>query len=289
MPGSGAHKRQQPAIHQPGHEPVALVDAPAERVGLLLAEVRTRQGLRLHDVADRIGGSFDATQLMALESGAIRVGPEVLAELGRIYGVEPQDLVPPRDQLIVDLNEGYMRAGPDIALLDDGAGRRDVLRSYLDMLWELREVPPGTSISLRAPDIEVLAAQLGADPEGLESDLRRLMVAGAAHDSRPNRVLVSLAVALAAVTGGVLLWQGSDDTVAQGEPTAVASVVTSSPDSATPLPPAPTVEIGEAATLEREGTAEDVDALPVAPSAEIGEAAVLERNPDGSAGEQTTR
>ena len=55
------------------------------------------------------------------------------------------------------------------------------------------------------------------------------------------------------------------------------------------LPPAPTAEIGDAATQERGASGTDLESLPPAPTASVGDAAVQERNPDGSPGEQQTR
>ena len=300
----------------PGHEPLAAMQAPPERVGLLLAEARTRQGLRLDQVAEQLEGRLDATGLMALESGAMDVSPEVFDELGRIYGVAPEDLVPPRSQLIVDLNEGYLRAGPDIALLNDGVGRDAVLGSYLDMVWELRHIDRGTVIPLRGADLRALSAQLGAQPADLEAELRKLMATG--PTSGTSKVLVSLAVALAVVTGGVLAWQVAGTDAPEVEPTAsvveVPSELTEIPpnpdvsigdaltierdapasDGTTDLsqlPPNPNVDIGESATVEREAPAPrtDLEALLPAPEASVGDAAVVERNPDGTPGEQQTR
>ncbi len=301
----------------PGHEPVAVLEAPPERVGLLLAEARTRQGLRLEQVADQLDGDVDATRLMALESGAIEVSPDVFEELGRIYGVAPEDIVPPRSQLIVDLNEGYLRAGPDISLLSDGVGRKAVLNSYLEMVWELRHVDRGTVIPLRGADLKALAGQLGAAPADLESDLRRLMASE--HRVGRTKVLVSLGVALAVVTGGVLTFQAINDGAGEVEPTVnvfepapelsqlppnpnvdigdAATVERSGQDPApgsgdlSQLPPNPNVDIGDAATLERDGAGPgtELEALPPAPEASVGDAAVVERNPDGTPGEQQTR
>ena len=312
-PASGA--QPQPL---PGHEPVAVLDAPPERLGLLLAEARTRQGLGLSEVAERIGSDLDATQLMALESGALEVDRSVIEELSRAYGVEPDTLVPPRSALIIDLNEGYLRAGPDIALLTDGAGRDAVLDRYLDMVWELRSVQPGTIVPLRGADIAALSAQLGADPEVLESQLRRMMTARSQRST--TKVLIGLAAAVLAVTGGVIAWQATGDDAPSTEPTAVQEATTTSSLDALPpaptaqvgeaeviernasevpgpagldaLPPAPTAEIGDAATQERgasEPSGTDLESLAPAPTASVGDAAVQERNPDGSPGEQQTR
>ena len=61
-------------------------------------------------------------------------------------------------------------------------------------------------------------------------------------------------------------------------------------------PPAPSAEIGDAATLERDDTGivpgaprTDLESLSPAPEASVGDAAVQERNPDGTPGEQQTR
>ncbi|MCZ7628964.1 MAG: hypothetical protein M5U19_07800 [Microthrixaceae bacterium] len=86
---------------------------------------------------------------------------DMFAELTSLYGVSPQDLVPPRDHLVVDLAEGYMRAGQDMTLLDNGAGRHDLLSRYLEMIWELRAVEPGSRVPLRDADLMVLGGVLG--------------------------------------------------------------------------------------------------------------------------------
>ena len=270
-PGSASSGPSEGRAPIPGHEPVALAEAPPERVGLLLAEARTRQGLGLAEVVDSIDAELEPAELMALESGALEVPPEVLAELSLHYGVDPETLVPPRSALVIDLNEGYLRAGPDMALLTDGAGRQAVFNRYLEMVWELRSVEPGSVVPLRGADMSALAVQFGTEPEVVESELRRMMLRRTTR--RRNGVLVGLAAAVLAVTGGVIAWQVSSEATTT-EPTAVQQ----SP------PPAPTAEIGDAATLEREspgGSSEDLGALPPAPSAEIGDAATLERDDTG--------
>jgi transcriptional regulator with XRE-family HTH domain len=270
------------------HDQPALTEAPPERVGLLLADARTRRGLRLGEVTERLGGSLEPAELMALESGAFTPAADTFAELSRLYGVSPQDLVPPRDHLVVDRAEGYMRAGQDIALLENGVGRHDLLSRYLEMIWELRAVEPGTEVPLRDADLLILGESLESDAVTIGRDLTALMgVAGTesagtvrerATGAPKRRVLIGLGAAIAVVTGAVLLGQ-SGGAAAGGAGT----------DGAI-LPPNPTVTIGEAVVLERGGTQGPVaEAQPVAPTVEIGDAAVLERNPDGSPGTQQTR
>lgn len=269
------------------HDQPALMEAPPERVGLLLADARTRRGMRLAEVTERLGGSLEPADLMALESGAFAVASDTFAELSGLYGVSPQDLVPPRDHLVVDRAEGYMRAGQDMALLENGVGHHDLLSRYLEMIWELRAVEPGSEVPLRDADLVVLGESLESDAVDVRRDLTALMgnaVLGERDTARERvtgppkrRVLIGLGAAIAVVTGAVLLVQ-SNGAAAGG------------PDTATVLPPNPTVTIGEAVVLERGGTqGPAADQQPVAPTVEIGDAAVLERNPDGSPGTQQTR
>lgn len=253
-----------------------VMEAPPERVGLLLADARTRRGLRLVEVTDSLSGSLEPADLMALESGAFAVSADMFAELTSLYGVSLQDLVPPRDHLVVDLAEGYMRAGQDMTLLDNGAGRHDLLSRYLEMIWELRAVEPGSRVPLRDADLMVLGESLDAEVGAIRSDLTALM--GDVGAGRFRRgVLIGLGAAIAVVTGAVLVVQSG--ATAAGDPGTGAV-----------LPPNPTVTIGEAVVLERGGTqGPAAEQPPPAPTAEIGEAAVLERNPDGSPGTQKTR
>ncbi|MEZ5238176.1 MAG: hypothetical protein R2716_04300 [Microthrixaceae bacterium] len=228
-----------------------------------------------------------------MENGALGLDEHLFGRLAELYGVSPGDLVPPRDHLVVDLADGYMRAGSDIALLDRGVGRHDVLSRYLEMIWELRSVEPGSEVTLREEDLEVLGSSLRAEPGGLRTELEDLMgrvgSAGTfptpAGGRRPRRVLVGLGVAIAVVTGSALLVT-SDPSAGADQPGA--------------LPETPSVEIGEAHVLERGGTQtvrtgsesggdDAAGSEPARPTAEIGTAAVQERNPDGSPGPQRTR
>lgn len=282
---------------EPGYEPLAVLDAPPERVGLLLAEARTRCGLSLTDVTGALDGRVDPAVLMALEAGVVELAPDLFDRLGQLYEISAADLVPPRDQLVVDLNEGYLRAGPDMSLLTDGVGRRAVLDRYLEMVWEMRGIDPGTPVPLRDDDLEVLSASLGGPATELERSLRDLMAAP--RPKRSRGALIGLGAAIAVVTGGALMWMADAEVTPQGTPTAVtaavATTVTAAPSTTVELPPRPSAEIGDAMVLER-GTGADGGAvvrdgadLPPAPTAEVGDAAVLERAPDGSEGVQTTR
>ncbi len=275
-----------------GSASMAVLEAPPERVGLLLADARTRRGLTLED-ACRLSGVLEPAELMALEGGAITVGEEVFDALAGLYGVSTADLVPPRDHLVVDLCEGYLRAGGEMTLLTSGVGRHDVLSRYLEMIWEMRCVEPGSEVPLRDADLEVLGESFETDPGALRTELLRMM-RERVRSVPKRRVLVSLGAAIAVVTGGVLMWQAAQDpspaeAVAVTVPAVTAEPAASS-SAAGQLPPAPRATIGDAVVQERGGEQVVIDGeLPPAPAASIGDAAVQERNLDGSPAPQTTR
>ncbi|MFV0315687.1 MAG: hypothetical protein ACK5O2_01835 [Microthrixaceae bacterium] len=280
---------EEPVIEESNGEPrpesLAVLDAPPERIGLLLADARTRRGLGLAE-ACRLSGVLEPAEMMALEGGAFTVDSETFEALSGLYGVSPSDLVPPRDHLVVDLREGYLRAGGEISLLSDGVGRHDVLSRYLEMIWEIRSVDPGTDLSLRVADMEVLGESFDDSPASVRRDLLAMM--GEQIRSAPRRrVLVSLGAAIAVVTGGVLMWQAASG------PAAAEPVIASSPavvTAQTQLPYAPEAKIGDAEVMERGGDQQVRSGdLPPAPTAAVGDAALQERNPDGTPGPQGPR
>ncbi|MEZ5268101.1 MAG: hypothetical protein R2789_05875 [Microthrixaceae bacterium] len=209
------------AVHGGDVGAIAVTEAPPERVGLLLADARTRRGLGLEEACRR-AGVLDPAELMALEGGALAVDEATFAALSGLYGVSARDLVPPRDHLVVDLREGYLRAGGEMTLLPSGVGRHDVLSRYLEMVWEMRCVEPGSEVPLRDADLEVLGDSLEVAPGALRAELLRMMRERVRAIPK-RRVLLGLGAAIAVVTGGVLMWQsGADnpslDAVTAGSP-----------------------------------------------------------------------
>ena len=54
-----------------------------------------------------------------------------------------------------------------------GAGADGLLREYLAMIYELRNLPPGTRPPMREEDLAALADALGGTPEAIEARLAR--------------------------------------------------------------------------------------------------------------------
>lgn len=239
---------------------LAVFEAPPERVGLLLAETRVHRGLSLHDVADDLGHDVTAAEVLAVEGGMAPFETSLFMDLARLYDIEPEDLVPPRDRLVVDLAEGFLRIGPDLVLLSDGVGNREVLNHYLEMVWELREVEPGTSIPLRDEDVAVLSGSLDLEPVEIERSLLQRMTGVVGELAVPRaRVIIGFGVAVALLGGGAALLMHDSRQPDVGQPVAAVQMV------------------------------DHESVQPVAPLAQVGDAVVLERNADGTPGEQHVR
>ena len=286
----------EPRGHRPGHEPLVVTAAPPERVGLLLAEARTSRGLGLHDVSEAIGGRLSPVEVLEVEAGRRALGPDLLREVTAVYGVDPDGLVPPRSQLVVDLNEGCLRAGPDTVRLSDGVGRRQVLSQYLELVYEMRAQPPGAALPLRDNDLVVLSTALEMDRLDVETTLRRMMRAmGDRSRVSRSRMATGAAVAVGTALATLLAWSAlRADPSPQGSPTAGQQPVTTAQavsPSAPPAAPRPgTTPAGAVAGPSGAEGPPPASALPPAPTAVVGPSgAVQERNPDGSAGPQQDR
>lgn len=66
----------------------------AAAVGRLLREVRTAQGMSLHEVERRSGGRWNVAMVGSYERGDRTISVARLAELAGFYGVPPADLLP---------------------------------------------------------------------------------------------------------------------------------------------------------------------------------------------------
>ena len=167
-----------------------------------------------------------------------------------LYGVDPDELLPGRHELVVDLDQRELAAAGHTQPLAGSAPTADeVLASYLSLVYTLRSTAPGTPLSLRQGDLDVLARALALATPEVEHRLRDLMAEPAAEVRR--RVLVAAGPRAGAGgrrAGGGVRGRGP----------------------------------GRLQPLVRPRRARR-------PTARIGTAEVQTRNPDGSAGTQHTR
>ncbi len=195
-----------------------------------------------------------------------------------------------RDNLVIDLNHGTVAAGAWRASFEPGPSDADeVLTRYLALVYEMRALEPGTTISLRTLDVSVLATALAMPPMAVEDRLvvlmepgnRRLATLRARLGKRVFLPAAGIVVAATAV-GVLVMMPGSDAAPGNDLGKAVAGVAS---ESTTEVAPGPVQsEIGEAITIERPAVAPAVmvadDAVEVAPGpvpSEIGEGLTIER------------
>jgi transcriptional regulator with XRE-family HTH domain len=115
-----------------------------------------------------------AAELRSFERGATTPSADVRRRLATALAVDPEVLVPARSALVVE---------PD-ALIVNGRTRplhtgdtEEILREYLAVLYEMRDLRPGSEVPLREHDVVALAAALGpdAEPDTIEARLIELM------------------------------------------------------------------------------------------------------------------
>lgn len=243
---------------------------PPKRLGNLLAGARNTQGLSLAEAADRLGRGWTPVELLEVETGLRPVLDPDIERLTELYGIPTSDLIPERSHLVIDLNEGTMEVGArTVSFTGSEVERREVLGSYLAMVYSMRDLPPGTALALRSPDLEILEGVLSVPQRLIEEELRSMMV-----DPRElvtprlsrlkGRVLVPvIGVVVAATAAGLLLLvSDSDASTAPGPVTE------------------PTTQVGSGTTVTPDGATVEV---------ELGDAVVQERLPDGSPGPVTVR
>ncbi len=152
---------------------------PPRRLGRLLAEARLERGLTVADVAEEIGGALDEIEILEVETGRRALDDQDLRTLTELYGLKTSSMVPSRSRLVIDLEEGVIEADGTTAELPDAeepAGRDEVLSKYLALVYSMRGQEPGTSITLRLGDLDVLAEVFESDRRTIEDELVALMV-----------------------------------------------------------------------------------------------------------------
>ena len=230
---------------------------PPRRLGALLSTARAAKGLTITDVADSVDSRFTAARLASIERGTTHLDDISLRQIVALYGIDAGELVPDRSRLIIDLSEGVLRV-PDAgakAHLGPEASRSDVLSRYLAMVYRMRDIDPGTSISLRVEDLDVLGVALQVGSGELTADLDALMSEVDGPVAWRSRLLrrkflvpaAGLLVAFSGVTALLLVQSDDASTPVVSEPTSIATMAPTT--TVAPMPPA--VKLGPATAQER--------------------------------------
>lgn len=203
---------------------------PPRRLGALLRQARTAAGLEIGELAERT--DLTIIDLDEVEHGRRVIDDELLSRLIELYGVEDAGLVPPRSQLVIDLDEGRVEVhdrGSVPVGLPEPAAPDAVLARYLALVYRLRELPLGTPLDLRDLDLDVLSTALHLDAREVEHRLQRLMADEETieHDQRRIRrrlLLPLVGVVIAATTVGTLLLVAEDDPAPEPAPATTVAV-----------------------------------------------------------------
>ena len=153
---------------------MALDEISTRRLGTALRDARMAAGLNRRDLAARAGCS--TRQIKAFERGEAQPDDAQLECLAMACAQPVDTLLPTRGEVPVALAEGRLHVGTTSApLRSEEPPTDEVLRSYLGVVYELRESKPGSRIPLRDRDLDALATALGSDPEFVETRLVELM------------------------------------------------------------------------------------------------------------------
>lgn len=153
------------------------MDAPpndrrhARWLGDRLRHVRQQQGLSLHDVEERSGGELKASVVGAYERGERTISISRLDRLAAFYRVPVSELLPPGDEPRRAATTVPERIVIDLVALDDERDREPVLVRYVDSIRSRRGDFNGRVLTVRAADLDMLAAVMEVRPDELRARL----------------------------------------------------------------------------------------------------------------------
>ncbi|HUV10480.1 MAG TPA: helix-turn-helix transcriptional regulator, partial [Acidimicrobiia bacterium] len=201
--GPDAPQTTPAAVPMPS-APEGTQDAPrnAKDVGRHLRELRRERGLSRADVARSAG--LTKRELAAYERGSTEIPDHDLFCLAGSCGVDVDDLLPGRDDLRVGSSGSSLTIG-NRTQAAAGSGPDDVLRTFADMINQLRVLGPGAPVPWRAEDMTALAQALGGTPASIEA--RLVEVTGASREEAAQMRAILVPTAGAADTFSL----GADD------------------------------------------------------------------------------
>ena len=157
-------------------------------VGRNLRHVRKQQGLSRGAAARSAG--LTRRELAQYERGKVEVPESDLWCLAGSCGVDVSELLPRREPLRVSPDLSTISTGDTIRHLRGPAEPDGLLREYLAMIYELRNLPPGSPVPLRQPDLTALADALGGTPDTIERRLVELIGASPEEAARLRAMIL---------------------------------------------------------------------------------------------------
>lgn len=147
----------------------------AAALGERLRRVRQQQGFSLHHVEERSGGGLKASVVGAYERGERSVSITRLQALAAFYRVPVAELLPDTTERRPVLRQQHGELVIDLVALERRGDDEPALARYAASVRARRGDYNGRVLSVRAADLDTLAAVLDASPEELRT---RLAAAG---------------------------------------------------------------------------------------------------------------
>ena len=137
-------------------------------LGARIRAVRVQQQMSLQQAAAASGGIVTASLLGAYERGERRVSVHRLQQLAEVYGVAVDQLLPATSSRTIDVRtaEEKVRLNLDALRASADARGQTVLR-FGETILRRRHDLNGRVVTLRASDVEALAAAQGTSVEEL--------------------------------------------------------------------------------------------------------------------------
>lgn len=145
------------------------------QLGARLRSIRRQQGLTLHDVEERSGGTWKAVVVGSYERGDRAISIAKLARLADFYQVPLHDLLPteaPSETTPVD-PDSLPRVVLDLTRLsvDDEAPALSAMARYARRIQVERGDYNGRVLTIRRDDLHAISLAFGMDPGELVGEL----------------------------------------------------------------------------------------------------------------------
>jgi transcriptional regulator with XRE-family HTH domain len=143
----------------------------AEMLGERLRRVRAQQGLSLHDVEARSDGELKASVVGAYERGERAVSITRLHRMASFYRVPVAELLPERASEPPQLGDQRVELVIDLVALERRDDMEPALVRYAESIQSRRGDYNGRVLTVRAADLDMLAAVLDTRPDDLRARL----------------------------------------------------------------------------------------------------------------------
>ena len=149
-----------------GRQGVRGVKDMSKEIGEALRRARKQRGLTLHQVDRLSGGRFKPSSVGSYERGTRTISTPLFIELSALYGVPPDRLL--SEALASSQSEAITDVVIDLTRLPRLQGEETrVVIEFVERVQAQRRGPHSDVITLRAGDLQVLAASAGVQPRAL--------------------------------------------------------------------------------------------------------------------------